>query len=263
MTFNSNSRVPLELYPLIIEHIDNKNDLLSMLVTSKAISYDVEHKIYHSVHFDHQNDKSHILFLESVLDAKRSHRSGFIRRYCYTTVLCPNPDLPGLIKRALLTFTNLKQLRFIVSDEEILASALPLDNPPFQLELFQWAGYGHIARHDIGVLHFLTSQHSLKTLCIINGGSELPRVSSLQNLRNLNNVVGHVAAILPLLPRSVPIRRIDGKIGVGPDFNHFPLLTGLRVLSFYSTDLRPPLSVIAQRFGTVEVLRLHSLQVCS
>lgn len=151
-----------------------------------------------------------------------------------------------------------------MSDEEKYASVLPLGNPPFQLEFFQWVCAGMVTRHDIGVLRFLTSQPSLKTLSIQGGGSEFPQISSLQNLRNLDDVIGTVTTILPLLPRTVPIKRMHcwSTGDIEGDLDRFPLLKDLRVLSFTYYIPRPPLSVIIQRFGAIKVLSLYALCVC-
>lgn len=262
MDFNSQSKIPLELYPLIIGHIDNKNALLSMLVLSKTIFADVERKLYRSIGFRHLKDDKHILFLESVLDPHRTHLSGLVCGYYYSAAPLGNTSdtLLGLIKRALATFTNLKELRFGVPDKDTFSSVLPLGNPPFQLELFQWIDSS--AHRDIEVLHFLASQHSLKTLSLYNAGFELSQRSSLQNLQNLNDISGSVAALFPLLPRSVPIKRIHWILDIGQDLDHFPPLTSLRVLSFDGHVPRPPLSIIIERFRTIEVLGLPSLQVC-
>lgn len=268
MALDSKARIPLELYPSIIGHIYNRTDLLSMLLSSKAIVADVERKLYNTIRFGRQSDERHILFLESILDPKRPHLSGLLYHYSYVT----GPDwrntaLLSLLNRALPTFTNIKQLRFGIPDEDIFTSFLALENPPFQLEFFSWIGLpiARVRPDGIGVLRFLASQHALKTLYIHNSGTNLPQISPLRNLKNLKNIIGSVPAILPLLPRSAQIERIHWIPYPNDDLDHLPLLTGLRVLSIISTRtrvLRLPLSVIAERFGTVEVLGLNSLKVC-
>lgn len=261
MSFNSKSRVPLELYPLIIEHVDDKKDLLSMLISSRTIFDDVERKLYRTMRFDQPSNDSHILFLESLLDPKRAHLSRFVYSYYCDTGRLTNAVLPNLIKRALVTFTNLKQLQFRIFEEGSFSSVLPLYNPPFQLDFFRWVVFLRDNNdHDPGILDFLSNQHSLKTLYLYDSGFKHPQIS-LQNLQNLNDVVGTVSTIFPLLPRPVPIKRAHWNINFQQDLDQFPLSPFLRVLSFAAPGVRPPLSVIAERFGSVEVLALRSLEV--
>lgn len=264
MAWNSlKSRIPLEIYSLIICHIDHKSDLLSMLVSSKAIFDDVERKLYNNVRFDYPDEKRHILFLESVLDPRRPHLSGLV--YCYSCATDSGTTLFSLIKRALITFTNLKQLWLGIPDEDIFASVLSLETPPFQLELFRWIRAGRVWRRDeIGALRFLASQHTLKTLFLLITGPELSKISPLQNLQTLKNIAGSVSEIISLLPPTVPIERIHWIPNIGENIVHFPPLMGVRVLYFTpGSDFHcPPLSVIAERFGALKVLGLNSLKVC-
>lgn len=264
MALDSKSKIPLEIYSLIIGHIDDKTDLLSMLVSSKAIVADVERKLYSSVQFGQEDNQRHILFLKSVLDPNRGHLSGFVYHYCYIiSSKPPRPTVLSLLKRALITFTNLQQIRFGITEEDIFASFLALENPPFQLEFFQWVGPPIARVRPDGVLRFLTSQHALKTLYIHNGGLNSPQIPPLQNLQTLENIVGSVPNILSLLPHTaISIKRIHWTPYFIDNIDHFPPLPDLRILSFTTDFGRPPLSVIAERFGTLKALGLKSLKVC-
>lgn len=231
-----------------------------MLLSSRTAVADVERKLYHSAEFTrNRDDGKHIRFLESVLDPTRPHVSGLLFRYWLITSWRTTDIHRLLIKRALVTFTNLKQLRFVVTDdEESIASVLPIEHPPFQLELFQWVN-SEKAYRDVGIMRFIASQPSLKSLYVRNIKAGVPQIS-LRNLQNLSDLGGNVGIILPLLPRSVPIDRIHWNFNILQDLSHFPVLSSLRVLSI--SDLaRPLLSDIVGRFENVEVLALPSLHV--
>ncbi|KAF9460639.1 hypothetical protein BDZ94DRAFT_887859 [Collybia nuda] len=141
MMLMSESRIPLELYSLIIGYIDNHTTLLSILVSLKVIYADAERQLYSSVEFYAHDENKHILFLRSVLNNNRTHLSSLVHRYCYATGQSTNFMALDLMKQALPTFTNLKQLKLAICGETA-ALVLPLGTPPFQLDRFHWSLMG-------------------------------------------------------------------------------------------------------------------------
>ncbi|KAF9460638.1 hypothetical protein BDZ94DRAFT_887921 [Collybia nuda] len=256
MTINSKSEIPLELYLLIIEYIDDQGTLFSLLMSSRVGVIDIQRKLYRSVEFHYQNDDQHMIFLRSILNSNMPPLSDSVRRYCYTANSNTSPKLLDYIKQALVTFTNLQHLRFAIPDEDTFISVLPPGNPPFNLELFQWSCKRGAGR-DIRVLRFLSTQRTLKALILYNTGPDIARMK-LRDLLDLTDFVGSPAH-LPFLPHNVPIKRMHWTSKIRQEPGRFPPLTSLRVLSFSPNSPRPQISTIADRFGSVEILGLNCI----
>lgn len=164
-----------------------------MLVSSKLVSREVLPKLYYS--FERKDAKSHIIFLQTVLDAKHPHLSNFVRRYYVpSSEKWDDSEIRDLIARALPTFVNLKSLCWRPAGTSS-AMVLPINEPcSFQLHTFKWFH----SQDELALGPFLATQHSFEVLPMYFNPEKFSiPATALRNLKSLTGTDLVIAKILP------------------------------------------------------------------
>lgn len=249
-----NSKLPLEIFSRVVDHIDDRKTLLSMLLSSKFVYHEVERKLYRSM--ESSNPMVHIQFLKCILDTRRAYLPRLVRRYSLVNVASHFIDM---LARALPLFVNLKHL-LIAGYAGTNLRALPTESLcPFQLHTFR-CDSGAVT--SLEVAPFLDSQHSLEVLRLVS----IPDNFSVArtSLQKLNHISGPIELILQILPNRENISNIHWEpllprlpvhVSLLPSFAH------VRIFSFGMIGKRPPLQSIIPLLRHVEILEFHRINV--
>jgi len=181
-----NEYIPLELYHLIVKTISDWNTLLSLLLTSRHLSAEAEHILYHNVEWDDDDSKSsdsdvvsQTLFLRTVIDCQRVTQLVWECHFVSHHLLIVDDDpYWTLFPMALCALVNLKELKFRNYGQA--PSAHVLQGCTFQLVSLYW----DCCHEENELSVFLAGQEVLERLCVDywRGKCAGPPAPTLQNL---------------------------------------------------------------------------------
>ena len=196
-----NEYIPLELYHLIVKTISDWNTLLSLLLTSRHLSTEAEHILYHNVEWDDDDSKSsdsdvvsQTLFLQTVIDCQRVTQLVWECHFVSHHLLIVDDDpYWTLFPMALCALVNLKELEFRNYGQAPLAHVLR--GCTFQLVSLYW----DCCHEENELSVFLAGQEVLEQLCVDywRGKCAGPPAPTLQNLSFLAGTSGTIQAFLP------------------------------------------------------------------
>ncbi|KIY51235.1 hypothetical protein FISHEDRAFT_70878 [Fistulina hepatica ATCC 64428] len=193
--------LPLELYRPIIQHIDDRQTLLNLLLTFSLFHYEAERCLYHSFSLASFRPKHHrdsqVGFFRRLTGCERV--ALFVRRIDIVHESGPHrirdddEEFQDLLPRALKAAINLKYLSF--GSLGCLPAAHILRSCTFQLLGFNW--YCHSDEHELR--SFLMEQRELRELHVrwresVDG----PHHSALRRLDKFTGCYDAIKSFLPL-----------------------------------------------------------------
>jgi len=258
--------LPSELLRPIIEEIDDRHTICSLLLTSKAFQYDAERRLYHtpnSAYPPRSSTLTHVAFLSTVTTNLRL--ASLVHTYILNDVVRhgENP-LWDLVKLGLRAMVNLKALHFRAFAG--LPSAEILDGCSFQLENLQWGSHSD----EVAMKRILPQQPKLRDLYLECDSTTISTHLSATHLLNffadnccpdLLGLAGNRTTIELLLPHR-NIRKLSWVPGLY-DLNDDPIpdsvtqaLGGVQVLSLGGYFMRPSLATLVDHLGELCVLEI-------
>ena len=263
--------LPLELLRPIIEEIDDKNTICSLLLTSKAFHHDAERRLYHTPNSANPRPRpssnlTHVAFLSTITTNPRL--AYLVHTYILNDVVRhgENP-LWDLVKLGLRAMVNLKVLQFRAFGGH--PSAEILDGCSFQLQNLQWGSHSD----EVAMKHILPQQPKLRDLYLEchppTIRDHLPATHLLTFFADdccpdLLSLAGNKTTIELLLPRR-NIRNISWVPGLY-DLNDDPIpgavtraLGGVEILSLGGYFMRPSLATLVDHLAGLRVLEIVGL----
>ncbi|KAF9457340.1 hypothetical protein BDZ94DRAFT_1326362 [Collybia nuda] len=249
-------KIPREICSHIIDYIDDKRTVLSMLVTFKAAHSQAERKLYHNIKLT--SPTAHKLFLDSILDPKRPYLAPYVRRYSLANAPVIDHGFNTQLTSALGVFVNLKYLSFWGLPGYPSTRVLPTEIPcPFQLHTFHWG----LGTHDYLLEPFLKIQKSLEVLWLLTR-RDPPTIpsSSLRNLRSLGLTTKMITNVVPGHDKITCLQWEPDSHQLSIDATLISPFSHIRILSFGILRERPSLWSIVFLLEHLEVLELGGFQ---
>ena len=260
--------LPLDLFRPIIEEIDDKNTICSLLLTSKTFQHDAERRLYHTPNppIPSPSPSTHVAFLSTITTNPRL--ASLVHKYIFNDVVTygENP-LWDLAKLGLRAMVNLKVLHFRASAGHPAAEIL--DGCSFQLEYLHWGSHSD----EVAMKRILPQQPKLRDLYLecdstivetFLSATHLPAFFGDDCCPDLHWLGGNRTTMELLLPRR-NMRNISW-VPALDDSNADPIpdsvaqaLGRVETLSLGGQFMRPSLRILVDHLRQLRVLEIIGL----